>query len=207
MSADDLRTAVAAVPGVAHTEVVLRDDGTPVVRVWTDFSRPDAAVHTDVSDTLTLHGYLRPRHEMGWATLEARTRESAGRIGAAPTGGPRAVPPPSSPRGLAKLVIEENGESVVAVASDSVGRTGRAVVGEGPEAFLTAVADAVAELRGVAPHPVLVLVEDRFVAGVDVISVVIETGVGERYAGAAVVRGGRPYTVGCAVDAALASAG
>lgn len=93
----------------------------------------------------------------------------------------------------------------MAVASDASGRSARAHVGEGDEAFLTAVTDAVAELRGVAPTPLLVSVEDRFVAGVDVVSVLIENEAGERYAGAAVVRGGRPFSVGRAVDAALAN--
>jgi hypothetical protein len=41
--------------------------------------------------------------------------------------------------------------------------------------------------------------------GVDIVSVLIETD-GEHYAGAAVVRGGRPFSVGRAVDAALATA-
>lgn len=206
MIADDLRLAVKAVPGVAHAEVSLRDTGTPVVRVWTDGTRPDGAVHTDVSDVLAIHGYLRPRHGIDAAALEARINDSAERIGAAPIGVSRVLPLPETPPVLAKLVIEENGDTVIAVASDSTGRTASAVVGEGPDAFLAAVTDAVAELRGVAPHPVLVNIEDRFVAGVDVISVLIENGMGERYAGAAVVRGGRPYTVGRAVDAALASA-
>ena len=63
-----------------------------------------------------------------------------------------------------------------------------------------------AGLRGVSPTPVLLRVEDRFIEGVDVVSVLIETDEGERYAGAAVVRGGRPFSVGRAVDAALATA-
>jgi hypothetical protein len=102
------------------------------------------------------------------------------------------------------LIIEETGDTVVAVASDATGRSARADVGEGADAFLMAVTDAVAALRGVSPAPLLLSVEDRFVAGVDVVSVLIETEVGERYAGAAVVRGGRPFSVGRAVDAALA---
>lgn len=206
MIADDLQAAVRAVPGVAHAEVVLHDEGVPVVRVWTDFSRPDGAVHTDVADILAIHGYLAPNHATDRAALEARIHDSAERIGAAPIGASRLEPLPPIPPALAKLVIEENGERVIAVASDNTGRSARAVVGEGPDAFLGAVTDAVSELRGVQPPPVLVSVEDRFVAGVDVISVLIENGVGERYAGAAVVRGGRPYTVGRAIDAALATA-
>ena len=70
---------------------------------------------------------------------------------------------------------------------------------------MVAVTEAVASLRGVSPSPVLLGVEDRFMEGVDVVSVLIETD-GEHYAGAAVVRGGRPFSVGRAVDAALATA-
>jgi hypothetical protein len=205
MIAEDLRSAVVAVPGVAYAEVVLRDGAIPVVRVWTDGSRADGVVHTDVSDILAIHGYLRPRQGADRTALEARINDSAERIGAAPLGASRVIPLPPTPPSLAKLVIEENGDSVIAIASDSSGRTASAVVGEGPDAFLTAVTAAVADLRGVRPSPVLVGIEDRFVAGVDVISVLIENGLGERYAGAAVVRGGRPYTVGRAVDAALAN--
>lgn len=193
MHADDLRGAVIAVPGVAHAEVILRDDHTPVVRVWTDGSRADGAVHTDVSDVLAIHGYGGARRDASRAVLEARITDTTQAL-------------PQSGPGLSKLVIEETGDEVVAVASDETGRSARARVGEGDDAFLTAVTEAVSELRGVAPGPLLVSVEDRFVAGVDVISVMIENAYGERYAGAAVVRGGRPFTVGRAVDAALTNA-
>ena len=205
MTVEELRAAVLAVPGVLHAELGFRDDGTPVVRVWTDDSRTDAEVRTDVYDVVAIHGYGSGRLGAGRAVLQARIAETMG--GTFPPFDDPTMPTlpeqPPAPPSLAKLVIEESGESVVAVASDSSGRSARAHVGEGDEAFLIAVTGAVAELRGVAPKPKLVSVEDRLVAGVDVVSVVIETAVGERYAGAAVVRGGRPFSVGRAVDAAL----
>ena len=199
LTVDDLRDAVHAVPGVATVEVALRDDRTPVVRVWTDGSRGDAAVRSDVADVIAIHGFGNRTAEREQA-LRARIEADLGSM--LPTEGRDAVEPTVS---LAKLIIEENGDAVVAVASDASGRSARAHVGEGADAFLIAVADAVASLRGVTPAPLLVSVEDRFVAGVDVVSVLIETGVGERFAGAAVVRGGRPFSVGRAVDAALAN--
>ena len=184
-------------PGVATVEVALRDDQTPVVRVWTDGSRDDAAVRNDVADVIAIHGFGIGTVHKGQA-LRARIGEDLGSM--LPAESTDRVEPTVS---LAKLIIEENGDDVVAVASDASGRSARAHVGEGADAFLIAVTDAVAALRGVTPSPLLVSVEDRFVAGVDVVSVLIETGVGERFAGAAVVRGGRPFSVGRAVDAAL----
>ncbi len=197
MTVDDLRDAVHAVPGVATVEVALRDDQTPVVRVWTDGSRDDAAVRNDVADVIAIHGFGNGTAHKGQA-LRARIGEDLGSMLPAESTDP--VEPTVS---LAKLIIEENGDDVVAIASDASGRSARADVGEGADAFLIAVTDAVAALRGVTPSPLLVSVEDRFVAGVDVVSVLIENGVGERFAGAAVVRGGRPFSVGRAVDAAL----
>jgi len=205
MTADDLRDAVDAVPGVDTVEVTLRDDRTPVVRVWTDGSRGDAAVQRDVADVIAIHGFsggLSPgRDELGERIghdIDSLLAADAGTTVIGAAGDEPTV-------NLVKLVIEENGDAVVAVASDASGRSSRASVGEGADAFLIAVTDAVASLRGVNPAPLLVSVEDRFVAGVDVVSVLIETGVGERFAGAAVVRGGRPFSVGRAVDAALAN--
>lgn len=197
MTVDDLRDAVHAVPGVATVEVALRDDQTPVVRVWTDGSRDDAVVRNDVADVIAIHGFGNGTAHKGQA-LRARIGENLGSM--LPAESTDRVEPTVS---LAKLIIEENGDDVVAVASDASGRSARAHVGEGADAFLIAVSDAVAALRGVTPSPLLVSVEDRFVAGVDVVSVLIENGVGERFAGAAVVRGGRPFSVGRAVDAAL----
>ena len=205
MTADDLRDAVDAVPGVDTVEVTLRDDRTPVVRVWTDGSRGDAAVQRDVADVIAIHGFsggLSPgRDELGERIghdIDSLLAADAGTTVIGAAGDEPTV-------NLVKLVIEENGDAVVAVASDASGRSSRASVGEGADAFLIAVTDAVASLRGVNPAPLLVSVEDRFVAGVDVVSVLIETGVGDRFAGAAVVRGGRPFSVGRAVDAALAN--
>jgi hypothetical protein len=197
LTVDDLRDAVHAVPGVATVEVALRDDQTPVVRVWTDGSRDDAVVRNDVADVIAIHGFGNGTAHKGQA-LRARIGENLGSM--LPAESTDRVEPTVS---LAKLIIEENGDDVVAVASDASGRSARAHVGEGADAFLIAVSDAVAALRGVTPSPLLVSVEDRFVAGVDVVSVLIENGVGERFAGAAVVRGGRPFSVGRAVDAAL----
>jgi hypothetical protein len=197
LTVDDLRDAVHAVPGVATVEVALRDDQTPVVRVWTDGSRDDAVVRNDVADVIAIHGFGNGTAHKGQA-LRARIGENLGSM--LPAESADRVEPTVS---LAKLIIEENGDDVVAVASDASGRSARAHVGEGADAFLIAVTDAVAALRGVTPSPLLVSVEDRFVAGVDVVSVLIENGVGERFAGAAVVRGGRPFSVGRAVDAAL----
>ncbi len=202
MIAEELYAAVLAVPGVASVEVALRQDDMPVVRVWTDESRNDSEIHNDVTDVIAIHGYGSGTLETGRAALEARITDTVGSM--LPDDVGRGPMRPIGV-GLAKLSIEETGDAVVAVASDASGRTARADVGDGADAFLLAVTNAVAALRGFTPAPMLVSVEDRFIAGVDVVSVLIETN-GERYAGAAVVRGGRPFSVGRAIDAALATA-
>ncbi len=209
MTVEDLRSAVLAVPGVAAAEVAIREDETPVVRVWTDDSRDDTEIHNDVCDVIAIQGYGSGNAANGRAAVEARV---AGAVAAAP---PAVVDESGYAGGdqldavvstrLTKLIIEQTGNDVVAVASDAKGRTARALVGDGSDAFMVAVTEAVASLRGVTPSPVLLRVEDRFIEGVDVVSVLIETD-GERYAGAAVVRGGRPFSVGRAIDAALATA-
>jgi hypothetical protein len=209
MTVEDLRAAVLAVPGVSAADVAIREDDTPVVRVWTDGTRGDAEVQNDVADVIAIHGYGSGTAATGSAALQARIAEYARAAipqmaDQEPRSARRTEP---APPGLAKLIVEETGNEVMAVASDAAGRSSRALVGDGPEAFLAAVTEAVAGLRGISPSPVLLRVEDRFIEGVDVVSVLIENEVGERYAGAAVVRGGRPFSVGRAVDAALATAG
>ena len=57
MTVEDLRSAVLAVPGVAAAEVAIREDETPVVRVWTDDSRDDTEIHNDVCDVIAIQGY------------------------------------------------------------------------------------------------------------------------------------------------------
>ncbi|GMQ85975.1 MAG: hypothetical protein BMS9Abin07_1545 [Acidimicrobiia bacterium] len=208
MTVENLRDAVLLVPGVAGAEVAIRDGDTPVVRVWTDGSRGDAEIRNDVTDVIAIHGYGSGTAATRQAAVEARVADvisAAPHVDETDDGGGEPFDHAVS-SGLVKLIIEETGHDVVAVASDGRGRTARALVGDGSEAFLVAVTEAVAGLRGFAPSPVLIRVEDRFIEGVDVVSVLIETDEGERYAGAAVVRGGRPFSVGRAVDAALATA-
>lgn len=78
MTVEDLRAAVLAVPGVFHAEVALRDDHSPVVRVWTDGSRGDAEVRSDVADVIAIHGYGSGRMDTGRAALRARIAETTG---------------------------------------------------------------------------------------------------------------------------------
>lgn len=159
----------------------------------------------DVGDVIAIHGFSAGVDNNDEEDLASRMGDDIDSLLAADAGTPLVPAGGEATVSLAKLVIEEKGDAVVAVASDASGRSARASVGEGADAFLIAVTDAVASLRGVNPAPLLVSVEDRLVASVDVVSVLIETGVGERFAGAAVVRGGRPFSVGRAVDAALAN--
>ena len=81
-------------------------------------------------------------------------------------------------------------------------REAEAAVGPGPEGLTVAVASAVARLRGF-PSPVRTATNTRDVDGTTVVTVLLELPGGEKAAGAAIVTGGLPFTVGRAVDSAL----
>ncbi|MCJ7780996.1 MAG: hypothetical protein MUQ27_09230, partial [Acidimicrobiia bacterium] len=48
MTAEDVRREVCSLPGVASAEVTLRVGAPPLIRVWTDGTRPDADVQRAV---------------------------------------------------------------------------------------------------------------------------------------------------------------
>ena len=87
-------------------------------------------------------------------------------------------------------------------AIDDLGREAEAAVGHGPEGLTVAVASAVARLRGF-PSPVRTATNTRDIDGTTVVTVLLELPGGEKAAGAAIVTGGLPFTVGRAVDSAL----
>ena len=104
---------------------------------------------------------------------------------------------------LAKVAIEESAAGVLVRVEDSAGGTWAAEVGEGESALQDSVISAVAGLFGIAGGARLVAIDERLVGDTHVVSVLLERSSGRRYAGAAVVEGGRPYTIGRAAYSAF----
>lgn len=112
------------------------------------------------------------------------------------------IPDKAGVRRFLRLAIEETMDGVAVRAIDDLGREAEAAVGPGPEGLTVAVASAVARLRGF-PSPVRTATNTRDVDGTTVVTVLLELPGGEKAAGAAIVTGGLPFTVGRAVDSAL----
>ncbi len=224
MTAEDLRREVCSLPGVASAEVTSRVGAPPLVRVWTDGTRPDADVQRAVEKIAV--GDLRAREDV------SRRRIGLGRSLGDTLPAAFAEPVPShlvtddpvssrlasddpvsshpatdvdiggaSARFL-KLAIEETADGVEIRAIDEAGREAEADVAPGADGLTTAVATAVARLRGFPP-PRAVVVNTRDVDDATVVTVLIEMPSAARSAGAAIVTGGLPFTVGQAVDSAL----
>jgi len=209
MTIDELRRAAHFLPGVTAAEVVARPGHAPIVRVWTDGTRTDdevrravEALASDVVPTAPAEtgervGLGRGLEETISAALTAPEPSHLTHRGAV------AVDAPGVAGGrLRKLAIEETvaGVEVRAVSDD--GREIGAVVGAGSDGLTNAVATAVALLRGFPP-PLSVAVNTRDINGSTVVTVLVQMPSGERGAGAALVTGGLPFTVGRAVDGAL----
>ncbi|MGB5166932.1 MAG: hypothetical protein WBN35_06745 [Acidimicrobiia bacterium] len=112
------------------------------------------------------------------------------------------IPDAVGVRRLLRLAIEETSDGVDVRAIDDFGRETEAAVGPGPDGLTVAVASAVARLRGF-PSPLRTAINTRDVDGTTVVTVLVELPGGEKAAGAAIVTGGLPFTVGRAVDSAL----
>jgi hypothetical protein len=112
------------------------------------------------------------------------------------------IPDEGGVRRFLRLAIEETSDGVDVRAVDDLGRETEAAVGPGPDGLTVAVASAVARLRGF-PSPRRTATNTRDVDGTTVVTVLVELPGGEKAAGAAIVTGGLPFTVGRAVDSAL----
>jgi hypothetical protein len=112
------------------------------------------------------------------------------------------IPDEAGVRRFLRLAIEETSDGVDVRAVDDLGREAQAAVGTGSDALTAAVASAVARLRGF-PAPLRTATNTRDIDGTTVVTVLVEMPGGEKAAGAAIVTGGLPFTVGRAVDSAL----
>ncbi len=203
MMIEKLRDSVRSIPGVASAEVSLGPDKEPLVRVWTDGTRPDADVQSAVEVAVaTSDPGLESGDRLGRGpedmTPEASQEWTPGFVNAAIE--------VASPTGrIARLAIEESVDCVEVRAVDNAGRSGTAVVGDGDDGLSEAIAVAVARLRGVA-EPTSIRVDVRDVDGTDVVTALIDLPSGDRVVGAAIATGGQPFTLGRAIDAALSDA-
>jgi hypothetical protein len=204
MTTEKLRDSVRSIPGVASAEVSLGRDQEPLVKVWTDGTRPEADVRSAV-EAARLAAMSDPDVEPG-------DRSDQGRVPNAVTpeaspewtpGQPDPAVEVASPTGrIARLAIEESFDCVEVRASDSSGHSGTAVVGDGEDGLNEAIAVAVARLRGVE-KPTSIRIDVRDVDGSEVVNALLDLPSGDRVVGAAIATGGRPFTLGRAVDAAL----
>jgi hypothetical protein len=206
MTAEEVRREVCSLPGVASAEVTPRVGASPLIRVWTDGTRPDAEVQHAVERIAVRDA---PHDED-----VSRRRRGLGRSLADTLPAALAEPDPShlsvdtdvgGPSGhFLKLAIEETVDGVEVRAIDEAGREAGAIVESGSDGLARAVANAVALLRGFPP-PHGITVNTRDVDGTTVVTVLIEMSSGTSLAGAAIVTGGLPFTVGRAVDSAFNS--
>jgi hypothetical protein len=102
------------------------------------------------------------------------------------------------------VAVEESAGGVSVRVADSNRAVAFSPV-EDTRSLNQAVTTAVARLRQHRPVPQLEGVEIRKIADETVLSVVLLLGDGERAAGAEIVRGGLPFTLGRAVWKALSS--
>ena len=224
MTADELRHAVRSLPGVASVDVTPQVGAPPLVRVWTDGTVPDRDVQRSVERLVASGSFkgLDPGPVTGFGDRRdyddlppaepAKRRTGLGRSLVETLPNAFAEPEPShlavedalaaGAGRFLRLAIEETSNGVDIRAIDDLGREAEAAVEPGPDGLTTAVASAVARLRGF-PAPSRFATNTREVDGTTVVTVLLELPSGEKAAGAAVVTGGLPFTVGRAVDSAL----
>jgi len=213
MSTDELRAALLGVPGIASAEVTERPGDTPIVRLWLDGSRPGEVVQHDVDGVIAGEGYRRKDEPV--ADVAEAKRMGLGRgLETLIPASERSAPPAhfqevavmeATTLGvqLAKVAIEESAAGVLVRVEDSAGGSWAAEVGDGESALQDSVISAVAGLFGIAGGARLVAIDEQLVGDTQVVSVLLERSSGRRYAGAAVVEGGRPYTIGRAAYSAF----
>ncbi|MGB9359004.1 MAG: hypothetical protein WCC01_10655 [Acidimicrobiia bacterium] len=231
MIIEELRHAVRSLPGVASVDVTPQVGAPPLVRVWTDGTVPDVDVRRSVERLVSTGAFAGVGSDAGatGSVLESRDYddlpptepiEPAKRRGGLGRSLVETLPhafAEREPSHLAteerqlerhgrflRLAIEETSEGVDIRAIDDLGSEAEAVVKPGPDGLTIAVASAVAHLRGF-PAPSRVATNTRDVDGTTVVTVLLELSTGEKAAGAAIVTGGLPFTVGRAVDSALAA--
>lgn len=230
-SLDELQAAVLGIPGVIGADVAASETGPPAVRVWTDNSRDPEELRAEVRSVVA-RAYRRglagesPHviREPDDAKPNLRPVESPplppGRRSGLGRGldelfrstdeeEPEAASPSmtidlTAKGSLDTIAIEESAAGVTVRAIDSARRVAEAKVIGGAASVNQAIVSAVAELVGEQPAPQLISVELRDSKVATVLVVTLERADATVTAGAAVVEGGMPFTLGKATWVALA---
>ncbi len=226
VSLEDLQAAVLGIPGVVGAEVTASPSGPPSVRVWTDDTRDPDQLRAEVKSLVArAHRAIAGPGPAPAEPDEAHPITSVPDIPGHRRGGlGRGLdsliavagdePAPAhlisidlaaSPV-LELIAVEETATGVTVRAVDSTRSAAEAKVMGGPGAINPAIVAAVAELLGETPAPRLVAVELRDTDVASVLVVTLELADTTPAAGAAVVQGGMPFTLGRATWSAISSA-
>lgn len=222
-SLEELQAAVLGLAGVVGAEVIETASGPPTVRIWTDDSRDPDELRAQVQALVARASRSRSGGVFAEPTVRPVDRAPAppgARRGGLGRGldsliavaGSDASPAHlvsidlSSPPSLDMIAIEETGAGVTVRAGDSGGTVAEAKAIGGAGAINPAIVAAVAELLGELPAPRLVSVELRDTEVASVLVLTLELADGTVTAGAAIVHGGMPFTLGKAAWAAIRSA-
>ncbi len=206
-----LEELVGDVRGVTRVEVDIRDDGSPHIRVWLDGEVSDDEVGAEIQRILAkVHkgeegaeaapvrrtGLGRGLNELLAANGDTQPLPHFAAMPeseAAPVGAPH----------LMLVAVEESAGGIAVRVADSNRAVAFSPV-EDTRSLNQAVTAAVARLRQHRPTPRLEGVEVHQIGGESVLSVVLQLESGDKAAGAEIVRGGLPFTLGRAVWKALA---
>ena len=206
-----LEQQVGDLAGVSQVRVDLREDGSPHIRVWLDGSVTSQEIGAQIQAILDSAeaapaGEVEPpvrRGGLGRGLGELLEENGGATVPQQFSG--QVQPSPSAPPKLVLVAVEETAGGVSVRVADSEGGVAFSPV-EDPRSLNRAVTAAVGRLLQRRPAPQLEGVEVHQIAGESVLSVVLLLDGGERVAGAELVRGGLPFTLGRAVWKALAAA-
>lgn len=226
VSLEELQAAVLGIPGVVGAKIAESPSGPPSVRVWTDDSRDPGELRSEVKSIVARAQLATPRPEpeapgedtvrgiSSAADIPGHRRSGLGRGLDTIIAGAGAEKPPAhlisidlaAAPVLELIAVEETATGVTVRAVDSAKSVAEAKVIGGPGSINPAIVAAVAELHGEMPAPRLVSVELRDTELAAVLVVTLELADTTVAAGAAVVQGGMPFTLGRATWWAITSA-
>lgn len=230
---EELQAAVLGIPGVVGAEVAPRPSGLPSVRVWTDDTRDPAELQAEVKLVVTRAAQASGTvaepppaviREPVPPTNPDRSVSPVQRLAGSKRSGlgrglDSLIPDAedgkspahlvsidlSTPPSLEMIAIEESATGVTVRAIDTARNVAEAKVVNGAASINPTIVAAVGELLGEMPPPRLVAVELRDSEAAAVLVVTLEMADTSVTAGAAVVQGGMPFTLGKAAWAAIRS--
>jgi len=206
-----LEQLIGDIHGVTRVDVDIRDDGSPHIRVWLDGAVSSDDVGEEIQSVLasvqapTEAKDEQPARRSGLGRGLNELLAANGETQPLPHFGaqPQATPVVAEPPKLVLVAVEESAGGIAVRVADSDRGIAMSPV-EDTRSLNQAVTSAVARLREHRPTPRLEGVEVHKIAGESVLSVVLLLDGGEKAAGAEIVRGGLPFTLGRAVWKALA---